>query len=306
MKPHAAKLALGTVQFGLPYGVANRSGQPPYEVARDILARALEGGIALLDTAAGYGESEEVLGRALAELGAEGRVAVATKVVPLAPDLPPARADALVEESVRASLRKLRLERLDLCLFHREENFRYADSLLKLRERGLVRRVGCSTMTVAATRGVVASGLAEAVQFPASVLDRRFLPAGAEARARGVEVFARSVYLQGLLLLDDASTPADLQGVLPARRHLAALAARAGIPLAELAFRFALGRPELDAVLVGVDSLAQVHENLALFRKGPLPPDLAREVDAAVPPLPDALLDPWRWQKRMTSADPRR
>lgn len=289
-------LALGTVQFGLPYGVANRSGQPTYEVARDILACALEGGVTVLDTAAGYGESETVLGRALTELGAADRVTVVSKIAHLADDLSPARADALIEESVRTSLRKLRIERLDLCLFHREQDFRFADSLLRLRERGLVRHIGCSTTTLAATRKIVASGLAEAVQFPASIVDRRFLPCGTDARARGMTVFARSVYLQGLLFLTDEATPEALRGILPVRRRLAELARGAGMPIAELALRFALGRQELDAVLVGVDSVAQMRENLALFAKGPLPPNLAQEVETAVPNLPDAILDPWRWK----------
>ena len=298
-------LALGTVQFGLPYGVANRSGQPPYEVVLDILACAIEGGVTVLDTAAGYGESEAVLGRALADLGFSEKVTVVTKIAALSPDLAPNRADALVEASVRNSLRQLRLGYLDLCLFHREQDFRYADSLLKLRESGLVRRIGCSTTTPATTRTIVASGLAEAVQFPASVLDRRFLPSGTEAHARGMAVFARSIYLQGLLFLDDAATPEDLLNITPVRRRLIELARGAGMPLAELALRFALGRQELDSVLVGVDSVAQMRENLALFAKGPLPLDLAREVDAAGPPLPDAILDPWRWAKRMPDAKPR-
>ena len=297
-----SRLALGTVQFGLPYGVANRSGQPSYEVVRDILACAIEGGVTVLDTAAGYGESEAVLGRALADLGFAEKVTVVTKIAALAPDLSPARADALVEASVNNSLRQLHLDRLDLCLFHREQDFSYADSFIKLRERGLVRRIGSSTTTPKGTREIVASGLAEAVQFPASVLDRRFLPSGAEARACGMAVFARSVYLQGLLLLDDATTPEDLRGVAPARRRLAELARHAGMPIAELALRFALGWQEIDAVLVGVDSVAQMRENLALFAKGPLPPDLASEVEAAVPLLPDAILDPWRWAKRMPDA----
>jgi aryl-alcohol dehydrogenase-like predicted oxidoreductase len=297
-----SRLALGTVQFGLPYGVANRDGQPSYEVVRDILACAIEGGVTVLDTAAGYGESEAVLGRALADLGFSEKVTVVTKIAALAPDLSPARADALVEASVNNSLRQLHLDHLDLCLFHREQDFSYADSLIRLRERGLVRRIGSSTTTPTATREIVVSGLAEAVQFPASVLDRRFLPSGAKAHARGMAVFARSVYLQGLLFLDDATTPEDLRGVAPVRRRLAELARHSGMPIAELALRFALGRQEIDAVLVGVDSVAQMRENLALFAKGPLPPDLASEVEAAVPLLPDAILDPWRWAKRMPDA----
>lgn len=302
-----SRLTLGTVQFGLPYGVANRAGQPPYETARDILACAIEGGVTCLDTAAGYGESEAVLGRALAELGAAERVSVVTKIAPLADNLSPARADALVEESVNNSLRHLRLERLPFCLFHRERDFRYADSLLKLRDRGLVERVGCSTTTASATRTIIGSGLAEAVQFPASVLDRRFT--GAEiagaARSRGMAVFARSVYLQGLVFLPDATTPEDLSGVIPPRRRLAELAREAGIPLAELALRYVLGLSDLTSILIGVESLDQMRETLVLFAKGPLPPDLMQAVLASVPSLPDAILDPMRWLRRMPNAKPR-
>jgi len=303
-----SRLVLGTVQFGLPYGVANRSGQPSYETARDILACAIEGGVTGLDTAAGYGESETVLGRALAELGASDRVTVVTKVAFLAEDLSPARADAAVEESVTNSLRHLRLERLPFCFFHREQDFRYADSLLKLRERGLVERIGCSTTTTpAATKAIIGSGLAEAVQFPASVLDRRFTGAdvAGAARAGGMAVFARSVYLQGLVFLPDEKTPEYLSGVIPARRRLAELARGAGIPLAELALRYVLGLGDLTSILVGVESLDQMRENIELFAKGPLPPDLMQAVVAAVPSLSDAILDPWRWAQRMPASNPK-
>jgi aryl-alcohol dehydrogenase-like predicted oxidoreductase len=176
------------------------------------------------------------------------------------------------------------------CFFHREQDFRYADSLLKLRARGLVERVGCSTTTASATRTIIGSGLAEAVQFPASVLDRRFSRpeiAGA-ARSSGMEVFARSVYLQGLVLLPDATTPEDLRRVIPARRRIAELARDAGIPLAELALRYVLGLRDPTSILVGVDSVDQMRANLALFAKGPLPPDLMRAVVATAPVLSDA------------------
>jgi len=302
-----SRLVLGTVQFGLPYGVANRDGQPSYETARDILACAIEGGVTCLDTAAGYGESEAVLGRALAELGAAERVTVVTKVAFLADDLSPARADELVEESVRNSLRLLRLDRLPFCFFHREEDFRYADSMLKLSGLGLVERVGCSTATPVATKAIIGSGLAEAVQFPASVLDRRFSGAdiAGAARARGIVVFARSVYLQGLIFLPDEKTPGDLSEVIPPRRQLAELAREAGIPLAELALRYVLGLEDLTSILVGVESVGQMRENLALFAKGPLPPDLMQAVVASVPSLPDVILDPWHWAQKMTDSNPK-
>ena len=82
---HLSRLMLGTVQFGLPYGVANRTGQPSYAEVRAIMTAAIDGGVNCFDTAAAYGGSEEVLGRALQELGAADRVVVVTKVRSLTP-----------------------------------------------------------------------------------------------------------------------------------------------------------------------------------------------------------------------------
>ncbi len=106
-------LVLGTVQFGLPYGIANTTGQPPYREVLDILSAAAEGGVTCLDTAAVYGESEVVLGKALAELHLSDTMIVVTKVTQLANEKISARqADEIVEQSVTRSLRNLRLERL--------------------------------------------------------------------------------------------------------------------------------------------------------------------------------------------------
>ncbi|MCC7355482.1 MAG: aldo/keto reductase, partial [Anaerolineae bacterium] len=158
-----SRLMLGTVQFGLNYGIANKSGQPSYREARAILACAYEGGVNCLDTAAGYGTSEEVLGQALVELGIADKMVVVTKIGLIADNLEPDTIDAIVEESVTRSLKRLRLEVLPICLFHIETNFCYAESLLKLKERGLVRHVGSSCMTPEATTSIVNSGLAEAL-----------------------------------------------------------------------------------------------------------------------------------------------
>jgi len=299
-----SKITLGTAQFGLPYGVANRLGQPPYETARDILRCAIEGGVTCLDTAVGYGDSESVLGRALEELGAKDSVTVVTKIAPLADGLSSQRADELVEESVRTSLSRLRLERVSFCLFHRERDFQYSESLLKLRARGLVERVGCSMLTPTATRTIIESGCADAVQIPVNVLDRRFSgpDVAGVARVRGTMVFARSVYLQGLVLMPEATIPENLREVIPARRELDRLACDAGISVPELALRYAIGLRDLTSILVGVESLDQMRKNLDIFAKGPLPADLMQAVVASVPSLPDAILDPRFWAQRMPDA----
>ncbi len=292
---------LGTVQLGLPYGIANTSGQPDYGLAKEILACAWAGGVTAFDTAALYGESEAVLGRAFAELGISDEVVVATKVRHLAEEFASVtEASAAITASVEASRRLLRMDCLPLVLFHREEDFRYIDVLLELRARGWVRQVGASVTTPPATKAILASGKADAVQLPTHLLDPRFLDAGVftAARARGTALFVRSVYFQGLLLLPEERVPAHLAAVLPVRRALQALASDAGMALDELAVRYVLGLEGMTALLLGVETVAQIRANLALVARGPLEPSLMRAVRAAVPVLPEEMLMPNRWAER--------
>jgi aryl-alcohol dehydrogenase-like predicted oxidoreductase len=298
-----SRLMLGTVQLGLPYGIANRSGQPPYREACHILACAYEGGVNCLDTAAVYGTSEEVLGRALAELGIADKMTIVSKVHHMAQGLNAATAAAIVEESVVQSLKRLRLEMLPICLFHIEENFAYAEALLRLKERGLVRRIGASVMTPAATSAIIDTGQAEALQIPTSVLDRRFShPHGGiirRATDQGMAIFIRSIYLQGLLLMPEEDLPLELAAVLPVRRRLVALAAAAGMTLSELAARYVLSLDGVTCAVVGIETEAQMRQNLAMFAKGPLDAELRRAAEAAVPDLPEGILMPSLWSRRM-------
>ena len=293
-----SRLMLGTVQFGMEYGIANRTGQPSYETAREIIACAYEGGVTCLDTAASYGSSEEVLGRALAELGIADEMVVVTKIRPLEdPSLSARAATEKIEASVIASLRALRLDALPICLFHREEDFQYAECLLRLREQGLVRHIGASVMTPEAAASIIGSGIAEAMQLPTSLLDQRYLRRGvfADAREHGALLFVRSIYLQGLLLMQEQDIPPQLAEVIPVRRKLAALAEQASITLAELAARYVLGLDGVTCAVVGVETVAQMRQNLALFAKGPLDPTLVQAIGDAVPALPDRVLMPNRW-----------
>lgn len=304
-----SQLMLGTVQFGLPYGIANKTGQPPYETVRDILARVIEGGVNCLDTAAAYYDSEEILGRALRDLKAGDRMTIVTKVVHMAEDYSSIRAvNDTVEESVVRSLKRLNLEILPICLFHSEQNFKYVDALLRLKDRGLVRHVGSSVVTPEGTRQIIATGLAEALQIPTNILDHRFTRGGivAEAKKRGIALFVRSIYLQGLIFLPEDEILPELDEVKPVLRSLKSLAAEAGLSVKEMAARYVLGCDGLTACVVGMETVAQTEENLELFSKPPLEPDLMKEIERTVPDLPDQILMPNKWSKRMPDSKPQR
>lgn len=301
-----SRLMLGTVQFGMPYGVANRVGQPAYEDVRAIMVAALDGGINGFDTAAAYGESEAVLGRVLQDLTVADRVVVVTKVKPLTAEelADPGLAERAIEQSVATSRQRLRIDCLPIVLFHREVDARYLDVLEKLTSRGWLRTAGVSCDNrPGPAMDFVTSGHAAALQLPANLLDRRHQRSGVfqAAAAAGVAVFIRSVYLQGLLTMPPPEIPPALRALAPVCERVAGIAGRAGITAAELAVRYMLSQPGVTSVLTGVETVRQIRDNLDYFSRGPLAADLVQAIDQAVPDLPENMLTPSMWPTLSTT-----
>jgi len=289
-----SKVMLGTVQFGLEYGIANVSGKPSFERVCEILRAAYEGGITALDTAAAYGTSEEVVGAALERLGLRDAVTVVSKVPPIeAKD--DAEAERFIEQTVLRSLQRLRLERLPVCLLHREEDLRFMPALEKMVGKGLIGGAGVS---LDSDRFLAQAADARFIQLPANILDRRFEAFWPAARKKGAHVFARSVYLQGLLLMPEETVRPELSEVIPARRKLEAVAREAGLAWAELCMRYVLSNPAVTSVLTGVDTAEQLCENLRLAALGPLPEDVLRRVRECSSELPESLVRPALWNTR--------
>ncbi len=157
------RFSIGTAQFGIPsYGIANRVGKPPYEALREIVRRAFECGATGLDTAAEYGESENLLGRILEELELKQAAFVCSKIS----HLEVTEDGRFVRKSVIRSLRRLRLETLPLCMLHRAEHLEYTDALIALKEEGLIRYAGVSVYTPEqAVQAIETPGI-DAIQHP--------------------------------------------------------------------------------------------------------------------------------------------
>ncbi len=295
-----SRLVVGTAQFGMPYGIANRTGRPDFKEVCRILECAITGGATTLDTAAAYGESEAVLGRALVELGIREQVTVITKVLPLRhmPHPPTAQSAAnWIADSVTTSLANLKLDALPLCLFHDPADLIYMDALLRLREQGLVRHIGVSVITPSQVGLALRTPGIEAIQVAMSMLDQRPIRQGwiEQAARAGMAVFARSVYLQGLLLMPEGEIAPPLRAVLPARRALERICTRSGLTMTEMALRYALSISGITGVLTGVERAEQMAANVAFAARGPLPTTLMQAIEEAVPDLPETILEPRHW-----------
>jgi aryl-alcohol dehydrogenase-like predicted oxidoreductase len=297
-----SRLSLGTVQLGCEYGIANRSGRPDERQARRILEAALRGGINHFDTAAAYGASEAILGRVLGS-SEEGRQARITTKLPAAPpSLDATGVRAWVRENLEASLRNLRRTYLDAVLLHEAADFiTYQDDLLSeldsFRGEGKIGCFGASVYRPEEGERVLAARPMEALQIPFNLLDQRwrsghFLP---KASARGVALFARSVFLQGLFWLSAEEVGRKLPWGREARERLEAAATRIGLSAPELGLRYVLSFPEILSVVVGCEREEQVGDLLRMAARPPLDPGVRKDLEETFRDVPERVVNPSLW-----------
>jgi aryl-alcohol dehydrogenase-like predicted oxidoreductase len=253
------KLGLGTVQFGQAYGVSNTRGQVSQDEAGLILTRAAQAGVPVLDTAANYGAVEDVLARLDTR-----PFRLITKTIGVKNGV------AAVVERARQSAKRLRADTL---LVHAAADLKddaLWPALQQLKVEGIFRKIGISAYLADDPLMLAQTFKPDVMQLPVSVLDQRLLKSGTLTRLKdiGVEIHARSVFLQGLLFLD--MLPEKLRhAALELAVAKATIAASGTTPLAA-ALGFVLTRPEIDVTLVGVTSIGELEDILAASER-PLP-----------------------------------
>jgi aryl-alcohol dehydrogenase-like predicted oxidoreductase len=263
------KLGLGTVQWGLPYGISNHGGVTPPRTVSMILAEARRFGVSLLDTGSLYGEAESVLGA-----NALDEFRVVTKTPRFATSTITQAQASQLEEVFRRSLERLSCARIYGLLAHHANDLlvpggkRLLHAMSDLRQQGRVEKIGVSVYDGEQLDAVLNVFTPDIVQLPLSVLDQRMLVDGHLERLseKGVEVHARSAFLQGLLLmpLDRVSDYFGPIRPLLSRWHSAAR--DQGFTLAQAALSFVRDSQNVSTVLVGVEDLAQFKACLKDFQ----------------------------------------
>ncbi|HEY4115177.1 MAG TPA: aldo/keto reductase [Rhizomicrobium sp.] len=302
------ELVLGTVQLGLPYGAANRSGKPSREAALRLVRQAVDAGVRSFDTARAYGDSEEILGAALA-----GRnVRLVTKLSPLSELAPTAKPDevrAAVDRSTVLSMAALRHGRLDTLLLHRAEHLRAFGGgvwqrLVELHHDGTIGTLGVSVQSPEETHVALAHEQIRHIQMPFNLLDWRWHEAGVIDRLRArpdVTVHLRSIFLQGLLVSHDAAIwppigNVDARQIVQAIDDLASEFGRESA--ADFCLAYARGQDWADGVVIGMETEDQLRANLGLIEFRPLDPESCRMIAARLPRVPLPLLNPALWPQR--------
>ena len=293
------KIMVGTVQFGMTYGIANQQGRPSRKEVLEIIKFGYESGICDYDTAAVYGESEEVLGQCFKDLGICNKVNVFTKIKALDNQAKKSEKNYKNEivASLDRSLKRLKMDCVAGVLFHREEDVQHLVLLQMQKQAGKCHTVGvsCGHEPEKVTDFLNTDSI-EALQLPFNLMDHRHSEAGVleKVHKKGVLSFIRSAFLQGILTMKNDEIPTALANLSSLHLRYTSLAEEAGITLKEMALRFILNH-SVSKVVIGIESLMQFKENLCFFERGPLPDDLMQAITLTYEQPDPYLITPGLW-----------
>lgn len=263
------RLALGTVQFGLNYGVANRTGQVSRAEAHSMLTLARAHQIDTLDTAIAYGDSEAYLGA----LGVDD-----FKIVTKLPELPEDCGDVShwIETQFETSLSRLKRHSVYGLLLHRShlltEQSGVASQVWRklsdFKNKGLVKKIGVSVYSPNELDIISAAYVLDLVQAPLNLIDQQLITSGWLQRLKesGAEVHTRSAFLQGLLLMDRSDIPAKFSPWNAIWETWSAWQESHGLSALESSLAFPLSVEGVDRVVVGADSAQQLAQIIQATR----------------------------------------
>ena len=262
MPEPASKLAIGTAQFGMPYGIANQNGKVHGDEIAAILELAWGKSIYTLDTAKAYGSSEESIGNYLKHRP-NSKWTIITKVTDN---------NKKFVDQIQYSTEKLTIPP-SVVLAHSADLFFNDDfqkELAEAKNRKIIPKVGVSLYSEDEINKVMESYFKpEVIQLPLNMLDSRLYRRGilSELRDNGIEIHVRSAFLQGLFYLPDSDLNNRFYDAVPYLEKLKSIAEKAGLSLAELSLLWLVSLEEVSKVIIGVDNVAQLKAHLETLKK---------------------------------------
>lgn len=292
-------LVLGTAQLGMPYGIANKRGQPDQETALHIIKEAWDGGIRQFDSAQAYGVSEAVLGRAFNGLGYGREALVISKFNPNLNHLD----EKTMSKALDESLERLCVPKLFGMLLHREE-------LLSLWPNGLgeilrgfvsakkVKHIGISVYSPEKALEAIKTEGIDILQVPANILDRRFDKGGIFEQAQDMNkrIYVRSVFLQGLIFMTEEDLPKKMQVASLVIRQIETLAEKMGLEKDEMALAYLKHKIPQAYIIFGAESPEQVRRSISSWKRR-TELDVVTRIENGLNNVDEFVLRPDLWSK---------
>lgn len=255
------RLCLGTAQLGMPYGIANKTGKPSRDKAFEILECAYNAGIRTIDTASEYGDSESIIGEYIVAHKADFNVIS---------KMPAEKNNSDAEKSCRAVLKRLNQPRIYGYMVRRREldSYRSIYGYLKgLKEKQLIKKAGLSLYKPDELDRLLDSKLLfDIIQVPYNIFDQRFEGYFPILKDIGVEIYVRSVFLQGLFFLGEDQISERFTPASAAMTELRRLSTENGLSVSALCLCFAALNSNIDKIIIGVDSPEQIKENIGSLK----------------------------------------
>lgn len=258
-----SKIVLGTAQFGLPYGISNKKGKTDEFEVEAILNFAQNIGINLLDTASKYGNSESIIGK----LSNKNHWKIITKIPTLKNDIRENH-KLILSDLLNKSLINLNRNSIDSVLVHSCDDLfsdhggKIYEALLDLKADKLVSKIGVSVYSKNQIDRIIREFDIDILQIPINILDQRLVKENylGELKSYGIELHARSVFLQGLLLMNPSDIPSFFKPIYKQIQLFHAKAKEVSVSQLSLALSFVSALKDLDYILVGVNTLNQLEE----------------------------------------------
>jgi aryl-alcohol dehydrogenase-like predicted oxidoreductase len=291
------KIGLGTAQWGMLYGIANRNGQPNREEISEMLSCAYQRGISIIDTACSYGEAEEILGEERASsLGFN----VVTKTIPIRGSSISKEDVALVSSAFDESLKRMQTGRVYGMLIHNVDNLlsdggeRLWAVLEEFKACGSVEKIGVSVYHPQQLDDIMSRYEIDIVQFPYNIYDQRFAQTGLleKLQMAGIETHARSAFLQGLIFMSPENMPDYFDSIRMRQAKLHNELSKSGLSPLDGCLSYCLNQPYIDKIIVGCETLGQLTQILKIAEKSP----------SSLPELEsyaindEKVVDPSRWE----------
>jgi aryl-alcohol dehydrogenase-like predicted oxidoreductase len=268
------KLILGTVQFGLNYGINNSLGKPEKESVFDILSFAYENGIKYIDTAELYGNAHELIG--------EFHKIHPTKKFNIITKFPHDFEDSL-DDKIKSYLNQLETDYLEAILFHSFDSYIIHKSqlsdLVKIKSNS-VKNIGVSVYTNEQMNEVIDDINIDIIQIPFNLFDNLNIRGELmiKAKSNNKIIHTRSAFLQGLFFMKNNSRNTIREKLKKDLDIIENISIKSSIPIGSIALNYCIKQPNIDGVLIGVDSLEQLRENIS-FLENNIPDQYIEEIN---------------------------
>lgn len=294
-------LRLGTVQFGMDYGINNQK-KPSVEQSIAMLDYATQNGILNLDTAFAYGCAESVVGQFLKKKTIpREKLNISSKLVPNVMDeIAPENYEKKILELIKGQLKTLNTDYLDVYLYHSARyvhNEALLSALQVAKKEGLAKKVGVSVYEPEEVKKGLVSDKVEFMQFPYSIFDQRMLAQGIfDLPLNGTEIDTRSAFIQGLIIMSEEKVPPFLAKAKLIVKKIDEVCVRYGVNRVALAMSFVKQQKAISSLVFGVDNMEQLKEDISFFNSE-IPAATVNEIAKEFTGIQTDIVMPSLWKK---------